>query len=1637
MAEFRIDRIRFNWKGPWVTGTAYRKDDVVNYGGKVFVALTGHTSSADFNTDLDFLVAGESTPKWEQMGDGRQWKGEWQPEAFYKVNDVVKYRGILYNCIDSHTSSNSLTLGLENDDLKWSPFAKGINYLATWTASTVYKKNDLIKYGGTLYVCAVDHTSNTVVNGLENDQEKWSIYTRSDNWQGIWLENTRYKPDDIVRYGGNVYRCIVGHTSNSDIREGIGTDLGLDSTAAKWELVVEGIEYKGDWSGTQWYKTNDIVRYGPNLYIAKRGMSGTDKFDDTSDWDIWLPGLGFEEIWDANEVYQPGDIVQYGGYTYTALTINIGSTPSAYGLEQDGVGADWEVLVRGYTMKGEWDINTPYAPGSVVRKGGYLYEALVNILPVELVEPGDPDTDTSAQWKLLVTGIAWKGEWTESQGTGADSTFFQYYPGEVVMDESETYICTKQHYSNLPESRPRIDSDTLTGNDYYWVKYAGNNETSATNNVLRYRGDIRTYSTKDDGSTLGTARLAIGNSGELLKVDEDSTLKYENLNEINKVWYVSPYGEDIITSGKNPATPFKTIKYALQFLQGNLAERTPATVFVATGAYKELLPMVIPADVAVVGDELRSTVVMPADGYELDNMFYMHNGSGLRNMTLQGLSGTLGQPNDNLTRRPTAGAYVSLDPATGPADVYAHITTKSPYVQNVTTFGTGCIGMKVDGDLHSTGNKSIVANDFTQILSDGIGYWANGDGKSELVSVFTYYCHIGYLATAGGKVRALNGNNSYGTYGSVAEGFDIDEVPITAQVNNRSKEAQIYQTYTDNNKIHGVAYTHAGEGYTNATMAITGNGQGAVATFNEFRNGAVRQVFVTEEDSNFIGGSNYTFKANKAQIGTATQLTLSGADDTTDPADYIGQRLFIYSGQGTGQYGKISGFNTISKIATVEKESNGEPGWEHVTGQPIQTALNDTARYYIEPRAEVAEPTYQVQSANLGQSSPWQDIKVGTYNSQDIWATSHPDGVSISTDGNGWTHTTRTAKGGLVAIGNGKIALVNTTGANNGGSFSSDGGAVWTDTTIGIASTDTVTSINGQPNGDIMMGTVQSSVGPSATAIRSTDGGNSWGTTTLPSSDEWSCIAYGGSTSGVWVVLAGTVAAPSNSAAYSTDDGSSWTAITLPASSAWSKVIWGRDRFVATTAKTDSSTAETAVSFDGITWYAGTMEPGQWTGIGYAQGTFCAVKSDTGSESDVVSFSRDGFHWVNKLLPAGFETRAGVAGSSTTSDWYVMTSGQGSVDKITYGTRALCRPIVGSGRIGSFILHEPGAGYSSNPTVTVHDNKNTLSVTTVAEVANGVLPQPTMSNPGTGYFRSQASVTAGDGYAEIVQIADELILENVSRLPGPGDNISITGIDGVTYFVVKIKETTGILGNYNLKLQISPNLGRQEAPVHGESVIIRQQYSQIRLTGHDFLDIGTGNFASTAYPGLYVFGYNPDADAEPKQFNEVLQYNGGRVFYTSTDQDGNFRVGELFEVEQSTGTISINASFFELDGLEELRLGGVVLGGTGAVVREFSTDPTFAANSNNIVPTQKAIGKYVQSRVSSGGSDLKVNRLNAGDISFEGNRIFKPLGGSIVFNSAVSIQGGAGTVGGDMAAQLYFQSGGAEASGGFPGLGDD
>ena len=163
-------------------------------------------------------------------------------------------------------------------------------------------------------------------------------------------------------------------------------------------------------------------------------------------------------------------------------------------------------------------------------------------------------------------------------------------------------------------------------------------------------------------------------------------------------------------------------------------------------------------------------------------MSHMRNGTGLRNCTTSGLTGTLGAANSYGTNVPTVGAYVPLDPDII-LMILEYILQINLTCKRITTFGTACIGMKVDGDLHQAGNDSIVANDFTQIPSDGIGYWVTNLGRPRTCSkVFTYYCSRD-IPENGGKIL-LQTETTHGDFGPVAEGIDDTEVPVTGEVDN-------------------------------------------------------------------------------------------------------------------------------------------------------------------------------------------------------------------------------------------------------------------------------------------------------------------------------------------------------------------------------------------------------------------------------------------------------------------------------------------------------------------------------------------------------------------------------------------------------------------------------------------------------------------------------------------------------------------------------------------------------------------------------------------------------------------------------------------------------------------------------------
>jgi len=1632
MADFRLDRIKFRWVGVWngSPDTTYIKDDVVMFDGKTYVCLIGHTPTGYFYDDLTPVVPSYeiSLPRWELMFDGQRWLGEWSTGTQYVEGNIVTYKAYVYRCIIPHASPINPNLGIQADILKWEVIAKGSNWTNIWEPNVYYDLGDVITYNGYVYICNTRHRSATSVSlGLEIDQLKWTLVNTSQTWQGDWTGGTRYRYADIVRYGGKMYQCIDGHTSASvsvtltalsfTVSAGIATltyaaqslapyaigstvtlagfdptttaspvnivnttftvvtctstqitfeltgvyaslvfgtvtgtsQLGLEDDSLKWTTYLSGIEYKHDWEITVRYKINDIVKYGPTLWrCISSHTSGILFTSNSAAWEVWLPGLTYDRGWNANTPYKKGDIVLYGGYAWTALTNTTGSIPSLNNLLQDT--GNWELLKQGYVHQGEWLPSAQYYPGDVVRVRGYLYIALVD---TSLNHPND-----SADWQLIVPGSNWKAEWDETS---------DYFLGDIVVYASTSYSCIQRHSGAALNSRPDLDII----NAYWIVLFQG-----APTNVLTNRGDLKYFDT-------ATTRLPIGTTGFTLQVNETVKPEWANFQLVEKVYYVATSGVDNADSGTTLNSPFRTVRFACNFILEDEANRAPATIFIKSGIYEEIIPISVPANVALVGDELRTSTIMPATGYELNNMFLVRNASGIRNMTLQGLNGTLGAPNEFGTRRPTAGAYVSLDPGNGNTDEDVWITTRSPYVQNVTTFGTGCVGMKIDGSLHNGGNKSIVANDFTQVLSDGIGYWASFNGLSELVSVFTYFCHIGYLSTDGGRLRGTNGNNSYGLYGSVSEGFNPAENFITALVDNQSQEAQVDIVHTTGSEIFAFAYSNAGLAYTTATNTVTGSGYDIDARFEEFRNTALYEIRSTDLDGNNIfGGLNYQYLLNSAQLGDDVSITLAAADTTGTNALYSGQRIFIASGAGIGQYGYITTYDDTTKVALISKDIDGTPGWESIyPGTPIVTALDSSTRYSLEPRVIVEEPQFLASTG----TSP-VSVSGMAYSNGQFVAISTAGNAAHSTDGVAWTSKN---------IG-GSVTYV--TGA-------SDNFIAFTD-----SATSTIYRYAGTTWGSVDIGATATWVGATYDRVNnylvaissgtdsriSTNYGASWaGGGTLTQSG---CVEIAANGRVIVAIKTG------NTFTVSTNQGTTWTNVTVPISRTWNSITYGAGRFVVV-----GNTTDTIYSFNGTTWYQGTinLSARNWSKVRYAEGLFLAVNSVDGR----IATSQCGKNWrlttktgTTKQFTVDQPYAVLAAGTISGVPTWIASGNSGTgLGIIKSGAIATVRAIVTSSRIQKFLIYEPGSGYVATPLITITDNGNTEDVTYIVRLGNGVLPQPAFYNNGLGYVRATATIS-GDGYADIFQNSGTLYVNNLSRLPGPGDNLEINTINDVVYKITSISDVSGTAPNFSGRIIITPTIDRKKSPAHAVNVTIRQSYSQVRLTGHDFLDIGTGNVLQTQYPELYLDGFTQIN--EPQPFNEVVEKGGGRVFYTSTDQDGNFRVGELFKVEQSTGVVSVNASYFNLSGLTELSLGGIQVGGSAVVIREFSKDQNFAANSNSIIPTQRAIIAYLTSRISSGGADAVTNTLIAGQVKINSNNITTTSGLPITVFPKVNITGG-------------------------------
>jgi hypothetical protein len=1371
VSTISLGKVKFNWRGNWSAAVAFAKDDVVRYGANAYVCVTAHTSASTFAANL---------ANWEVMVQGITFDGNYNPATLYQINDIVTYGGAIYVAIAESTGQTP-----SGNPSFWSKLVGGIEFENNFSLLTQYQTGDVVVYGGNTYIASQDTVSNT-----PTDDTYWSVLNKGYTYVGEYDNTLEYKPGEIVRYGGKIYACTTYTTPGT-----------LPTDESFWFLFADGQKWEGTWSSGSTYKLGDIVQYGAFTYLCVQAASGVDQRPTrTAFWSVMSKGFDWKGNWSTSADYKPGDVVSYGARTYlcTNEIFADGSTINPPDVET----YDWDLLTDGFSWQNVWSVaSVDYTVGDVVRYGARSYVCILSHTSSGVTTPIN-----ETYWNIVNKGLDWKGAWSSST--------VQYKLDDVVEYSGSSYVCITQHTSAVSPT-PNVDATN-------WQALAVGDISSpmTTTGDMIYRA-----------STGGIVRLPIGPSGSFLVVNNGIPSWGVQAPEQN--YYVSLTGNNN-NDGRTVATAWRTLEHACNetFNAGQ------AKISLLAGTYTELCPIKVGRSVVIEGDGLGSVTITPENsvdkGYGVgiskdgstpnanSEVFQLNNGSRLRNIVFRGFG--------------NGAVCVSLDPGYGPNDTSVWITSQSPYVQNCTSFTDLGTGMVIDGALHNGGYKSIVANDWTQINSDGIGFIVKNDGRSELVSCFTYYCNIGYLCEGGGKIRSVGGNNSYGEFGAVARGFSQSETPLTGNLQLSDDTINSVQTFSNNVHVFTSYKDFAGNlfcvGHTNPT------GSDVSSTWSNSTSRPFIAKFTPQGNLDW----SYTYTSAFGALHCIVEI-----DD-----QYYAGGVIYDAATNKGWLLKIS--------------ASGEIAWQKTVGDTSEindlTTDGSTFLYAVGNHNTQGATILRVQPSGIvswSRTLDYNDSSINTLVGKSLCYAGSP---TTSTD-------SYLNEGDATAEDDLYIACRDTTANVAMIIRMNNSGGLVTAYNYGDLHINKLRLDTGNGDGIYMM-----AVGyydPAGAATRNPLAMR----ISILGDVEWQ-----------------------NQIADSTMNGE------------WRDVLpLGDDVYLSGYINDSDSTQ---------TFNRGLIARYASNGVVTWTNTFIEDAENivlNGVGLDGVNVVAAGFYQNNSVVLNIQRDLSSALGTTTTNNWALANPA------FTISTSTVA-------------LKTVQTVYSISPTISLTDTALTL-------------------NQSPGIARSiDATRTGFAGIGTGVTFN----VTGLSRSIKSGSVLQIQG-NSNTYFVVSVANFDS--GTGTASIGIDPALPSNLTPDDNTPVVFREAFSQVRMTGHDFLDIGSGGFADTNYPVII----SSDYVQQPNSDREVAEENGGRVFYVTTDQDGNFRVGNYFKVEQATGRATLSSEEFDLSGLNELQLGSITAGRQGATVNEFSTDGTFADNSDTSVPTERATKTYVDNSI--------------------------------------------------------------------------
>jgi hypothetical protein len=801
--------------------------------------------------------------------------------------------------------------------------------------------------------------------------------------------------------------------------------------------------------------------------------------------------------------------------------------------------------------------------------------------------------------------------------------------------------------------------------------------------------------------------------------------------------------------------------------------------------------------------------------------------------------------------------------------------------------------------LQTAGNRSQLGNDFTQINDLGYGLLVTNTGLSEMVGMFTYYCHAAYFANNGSEIRSVGGSNAYGNFGLVAAGSDPNEIAQTGVLAyNTSQTAKVY-------------VNAAGQNF--ATEA---------------------QKFVYVYDTDFI-----PLPEGELDITFTSKTTL---DPTTDIANVPGTTTItlIDHGYENGQEISIEG-------ATGTTNLNGD----HYVGEKTANTfvLYSDAAVTTKTNVSVSDQAaFDASAPKIFYANNEGDL-VQKFEVVSVVPAFAEDGV------NAVNELQVTLSDSVIADYNDKIVQ------DNSGAI---GFLTRPERSKTLAGTEVGSTIlyASQADGAVAFDTINPikivSSFTDEEVVSFSDNITISNTTSVESPATTLPLIGGNGT--VWKI------------SFSNNTGDSGAASGGLAAELYGGeevVIRQRAKLMLEDVETVPIRPSTAVVFgESDRVYRSlnfdTKPITTWQDANYADQDlpdgYNILTFDSNYNYIVPTISYTRYNAQVKLtLPLAIDVTKGdvITQAGTSASAVVAETALGQTEvyvKDWNGTSFVTGTVLTVGGVAQIAGTEVGTVTEFSATETFGSKAGDTKIALTSNITEvdtlGRIQNANMIFGWKGLVHTVLAYHDGEGNATGTPVGGSLLTGfpylEIAATPLINKSATYTG-NGIAYPLRVAYENR----------PVAVSIGTPE----GVSAEITVRISLTRATGHDFSNIGTGGFNTSNYPNI-LFG-DPAKDKAEAYTNtdiaekaQVWEKGKGRVFVMSTDEDGFFRVGKFFEVDQGTGTVKFAAQI-NISGLDGLGFRD------GETISKFTGDNSMSPIDNSTVPTSYSVEQYINRRL--------------------------------------------------------------------------